>query len=154
MSAMIQDVVQGALKLVGLIDRGCYNSWKDFAEDIPNLFAVEIPNTILGIITSQSEPSEDNRNKLWLRLNTNGGVIGLYIFQNGSWNPFYDVANTNGNNEIRWFSGNSASPPDGWKWVTVGDEVVSPETASALLAQSVPNGLGGFAYYPARYIGF
>ena len=139
MPTIIQDVVKGALKLTGILDRNCYKSWVDAFKAIPSLFSVEIPADALGVIISATEPNEGSRNKLWIRQGNSGTIIGMYIFTDGAWNPFYNVITNDGNIEIKWIKGDSANPPDAFEAILPGDPVLDPALVLHLIAYYLPN---------------
>jgi len=155
MTQVIQDVNRGSLKIQNLPDRVCINGWRELIQAIPEFISVEVPSSITGIITGNTAPGEDDTNKLWLRRDAAGNFIGLYVFQGGSWEQVYDVIQDNGNREIRWVSGVSSNPPDGWIVVVQGDPTIPEPVVLALTARYVPSGAPGvFNYYAVRYVGF
>lgn len=151
MPIVIRDVVTGALKLNGLPDRECFKSWIDFLQRIPDLFSVEIPNTLGGVISQQGEPNEDSRGKLWLRLDGSGRILGLYAFQDGKWQPFYSYPE----GAVIWMTGNSNQVPVGFTLIEPGDATIVSGVVSALVAQYIPiSGGPGYAYFATRFTGF
>lgn len=151
MPVLKQDMLKGAVKLNGLADRECFTSWKDFLSRLPDLLSIEVPQGIGGVISSHQPPSEDDRDKLWVRRDTNGNFLGLYTFQDGNWQPFFDMAV----GEVRWLVGDSANPPAGFVFIDEGDAVIPSNVVASLKAQYVPNSLGpGFSFYAVRFEGF
>src|SRR5258708_968449 len=119
---VVQDVVRGGLKLNTLPDRSCFHSWGDFVEALPTLLSVEIPTSAKGVIAQQAEPSEDSRSSLWLRLASNGAVVGLYAFQKGLWR---ELPPSSDKFRFYWEIGDSSAPPDGFTPIITGDTVIS-----------------------------
>lgn len=151
---LIQDVVKGALKLNQLPERQCFTSWLEFVQSLPDLLSVEVPAFLGGVIASQSEPSEDQRNALWLRLSSNGAVLGLYAFQKGSWeiiqpdqDPFRPY----------WEIGDSSNPPKGYTPILPGDPVIPSNVVTWLVPQYLILNTGPpitYQVYTMRWTGY
>lgn len=150
MSDVIRETIRGALQIDGPIDRDCFSSWQDFIAAIPRLISVEIPSDVGGVVVQQATPSEDDRQKLWLRLDNSGGFVGLFIFAKGKWQPYYAFVA----GQIIWMTGNSASVPDGFSLVTKDVAGIPSTVVNALMSQYVPNGLGGYSYFAAIFVGY
>ena len=151
MSTVKSDVVKGALKVSGAVDRQCFKSLQDFLTALPSLLSVEVPKNLSGVIYSTSSPSAvDDRDKLWVRTDVAGGIVGLYAFQGGEWHPLYSVIP----GEVFWISGSSANVPDGFVLITAGDAVIPSDVVDVLTSRYVPPGPGPYQYYAVRFIGF
>lgn len=62
------------------------------------------------IVISETEPSVDDRDKVWLRLESNGKPYGLFKFQTTEWILIPGVHK----GAIMLYSGAVADIPDGW----------------------------------------
>lgn len=147
---LIEDVIKGAIKINGNLDRQCFSSWREFLETLPNLLAVEVPRGASSLLVGREEPGEEDRNKLWARQDSNGAFLGLYAFQNGGWRPFYNYVQ----NEIIWMFGNSDTIPDGFTLVEVGDPVIPSSVVNAIRGQFIPGANNNFIYFAVKYTGF
>lgn len=145
----INDVVRGLL-VATVPERLCFNSMADLLRALPDLLSVEVPSSTGSLVVSSSDPGEDQRGKLWLRTTNSGGIIGLYVFQGGKWNPFYQFAP----GQVMWLYGDSANIPEGLLLIEAGDDVVPAPVVAHLVPQYLPNGGGGYSYFAVRYIGF
>lgn len=67
------------------------------------------PDGFAGTIISEDEPSVDDRDKAWIRLEENGKPRGIYVYQNG-WVLVPGVHQ----GAIMGYSGAVASIPAGW----------------------------------------
>lgn len=85
------DVVQGALKLKGLLEEYCIKSAAELVKAIPDLFTVEIPASVTNVVISSQQPGDDQRQSLWVRQNTNGGFIGIYVYSAGNWQVIFPL---------------------------------------------------------------
>lgn len=150
MPKVIQDVVQGAVKLVGLPDRARFTSFRDFLEQLPQMLSVELPRGISGVIVSAQAPTEDDRNRVWIRRDTSGSFLGIYTFQDGKWKKLYNFVD----GQIVWITGDSDILPDDFVLVDTGDATIPSYVVNALKAQYVPKATGsGYAYFAVRFSG-
>ena len=104
------DVIQGALKLNGFMEGKCFTSWSDFISAVPSMFSVELPNNITNVTVGNSQPSDSERDHLWVKTGPSGSFIGLFIYASGAWQQVYPVPN-----EIHFVYGDSRTPPNGYQ---------------------------------------
>jgi len=155
MTQIIQDVIRGSLKVNDLPDRVCIRDWRQLIESIPQFMTVEVPASASGIIIGATAPGDDDINKLWLRRENSGAVLGLYAFQGGSWNKIYNVIQDSGNVEIRWLGGVSTSITPGWILIEENDAVLTSNTVQKIRSEYVPSSTPGvFNYFAVRYVGY
>lgn len=145
-----QDVIVGGVRVIGLLDNVCFKSQAEEIKALEKLLAVEIPASALGVVIGSTYPSEDDRDKIWFRRDSGGNFVGLYAFQNGTWRPIYQFAP----NQIIWMHGNSANIPTGFRLIQLGDPEITSSVVTALTAQYVPNGVGGYAYFATVFEGY
>lgn len=103
------DVVQSALKLIGLPDRKCFTSLADLLKLIPELYAVEIPTGITNVSIGNAYPPASEQNNLWVRTDSVGSFVGFYIFATGQWRQIYPLPD-----QIFLIVGDSRSLPPGY----------------------------------------
>lgn len=149
MTQVIQDVTRGSLKVNNLPDRVCIRSWREFIESIPGFITVEVPASVSNVVIGNTAPGEDDIDKLWLRRDSSGTFLGLYVFQGGEW-----VLITPPPETVWWFQGTSADPPNGYTVILTGDPVVDPDVVQALIPRYVAGPGNTYKYYAARYTGF
>lgn len=150
---MIENTTAGALKVLGLPERVCYKSFKEFIESIPTFIGVEVPSSIIGVVVGPNPPGEGQRNALWARRQTNGEFLGIYAFQAGAWRILYQQIP--GVTTINWFVGNSLTPPDGFTVIEENDPTMPSTVSNGIRALFIPNPIGpGFSYFAARFSGF
>lgn len=140
----------GKLVFKGLKERECFTSFQEWEESLVDRSYVEGMDDSSGLVVSQSEPSDDDRGKLWLRRDSSGGVIGLYAFQGGNWERLYNYAP----GQIIWMTQNSENIPKGFTLIEVGDATLPSAVVTTLMAQYIPNPLGGYYYFAVRYSAF
>lgn len=68
------------------------------------------PDGIAGMIISAAEPSVDDRDKVWLRLEDNGQPLGLFQFADDEWVQIPGLHQ----GAIILYSGETANIPSGW----------------------------------------
>ena len=151
MSIVIRNTIRGALKLNGLVDRECFTSWQQFLESFPSLMSVEVPENFGGVIAQSAEPSDDDRGKLWLRLDASGNFLAPYVFQGGKWEVLYSFAP----GQVIWMTGNSTQVPRGFLLIDTGDQTIPSQVVTQLKNLYLPGSGGGFfAYFAVRFVGF
>lgn len=154
MSAPIVDTISGSVKLNGLPERATFRSWEQFITALPGYLTIELPRGATGVIVGNATPSEDDRDKIWVRRNSSGDFLGLYTFTGNAWHPYFQFA-TGELLQPVWVIGDSNNVPEGFVLIDVGDAIIPSGVVNALRAQYVPNPAGpGFAYFAVRYIGF
>lgn len=77
--------ILGALKAIGLLQGKHYESLEEFLQDIPNLYSVEIPESVTNVVVSNEQPGDDEREKLWVRVDNAGNFVGLCVYAKGAW---------------------------------------------------------------------
>ena len=103
------DVVRGVLKLEGLLDEKCFTSWQEFVSAIPSLFAVELPNNITNVTVGATQPSDSERDHLWVKKDGSGSFVGLFIYAQGDWQQVYPAPN-----QLFLMYGDSRAMPAGY----------------------------------------
>lgn len=146
------NVVIGDLLLKVLPELLCYKDFTSFIKDMPNIFAVSVPNTVTNVIVSNAQPSNSQTDALWIRQTAAGGFMGIYVFAGGLWRQILPAPN-----EIFWLYGDSSAPPAGY--VTTDDASgveISVTLATALKALWIGGSLAGppYEYYSAVFRGF
>lgn len=147
----INTTVRGAIKIDNLPERARFTTWLEFLEQLPDLLTVEVPSSISGVIVSIDEPGEQDRDKVWYRRDSAGRFVGVFAFQGGGWNLFYQFAPQ----QVIWTWGDSNTIPDGFTLIDVGDTVIPNSIVLAIKAQFVPNPVPpGYVYFAIRFSGY
>lgn len=107
------DVVEGALKLKGLVDELCATSLAEYTKLLPTLFSVLIPSSISNVVVGVQQPGDDRRDNLWVRLDNSGDFIGLYVYAQGQWRQVSPV-----DNQLFYVFGNSTIDIPGFTLAT------------------------------------
>lgn len=108
--------VRNALKINNIPDLACFKTFTDLLKALPEFYSVEIPNDITNVVISSSEPDESQRDSLWIKTDTSGSFIGLFLYTGGAWNQIYPAPN-----EIFWVYGDSDDIPAGYELVDTGN---------------------------------
>lgn len=144
--------VAGAVKIKNLTDLRCYKSFEDMLLDLVNNMILEIPTSITNVVISNQQPTDDKRESLWIRLNSAGGFIGVYLFSDGSWTLIYPIPSS-----VYWFYGDSRNPPEGFRLMNGSNPLF---TVGSTLLQGImskyvyDNTNTYYEYYAANFIGF
>lgn len=147
--AIINSVVLGALKVQGVPERASISTWEELIKSIPTFIGVELPTGISNVIVGNTQPQEEDRDKLWIRRDNNGTFIGFYAFCSGKWSPVYAIPDDG----VYWFTGDSSNVRDGFVLIDTGDPVIPSYLVQALKAKYIPQSSGpGYAYFACRYV--
>ena len=147
----INDSIRAAVRIENIPERARFSSFEDMLNAISNYLSVEIPPTVTGVVSSSKEPDKDSRDKLWLRRDGSGGVLGIYYYAQAKWQPAYTAPD----GTVQWIIGDSGTPPEGFKAILEADDVVDSTVVETLKQRyiSIPN-TTRYKYYAARFIGF
>lgn len=146
------DVIQGALKLLGLPDDKCWSSFSEFLQDFPNLYGVEISNKITNVIVSNAQPLDSERDTVWIRTDNSGSFIGIFLYGAGTWQQMFPAPN-----QLFRMYGLSTSLPAGF---TLATHVNVPAITTAMETQlktgwyPAPPSAGPYTVFDAVFTGF
>lgn len=121
----MSDVIMGSIKLKGFIEEQCFTSLKEFIASLPNILVAEIPSEATNVVVSSQQPSNDQRDAVWFRLDNSGSFVGIYIYSKGSWKQI-----TPAPNEVIRMWGDSRSVPSGYALI----DASNPNFTSSELA--------------------
>lgn len=145
-----ETIINGAVKVLGLPDISCYTNIQEWAQDLANNMIVEIPaDELTGVVVSVSQPDASSTDKLWIRRSSSGVIIGGYVYSGGNWTQLFPPPN-----QVFWMYGDSANPPDGYRFITQGDGTFTTAQYASLMTQAIlaPNGID-YVYYPTLFTG-
>lgn len=83
------DVIRGTISLDGFLDGRCFKSWDEFVKALPSMLTVEIPADSTNVSVGNVQPTDDQRDNLWVRKDNSGSFIGLYVYSQGAWQQVY-----------------------------------------------------------------
>lgn len=144
------DVIQGALKLTGLMEECCFTSWQDFIKALPTLFSVEIPSDVTNVLVSPDNPRDDQRDYVWFRTNSAGGFIGMFIYATGQWRQIWPTPSG-----IFRMYGDSRYVPAGYSLADASNPHMTAAMAAALETQWVHDPTNTYyVVFDVTYVGF
>lgn len=88
-----EDLVYGTLQPIGTPDTYCFESAQQFYESIAKNFKPAFSRSITNVVISNVEPTDEERQSLWIRLSNGGQYIGEYIFSGSTWKQISPVPN-------------------------------------------------------------
>lgn len=146
----IQQIIKGAIKVQGVPESACFKSFPQLLNALGTYLTVEIQNQeFSNVVISNQQPGQADRGKIWWRIANSGSFVGIYFFVNGEWAQIFPAPN-----EIFWLYGDSADPPEGFKFLEESDGILTGADYAQLIALAVPNGgVPPFKYFPAIYTG-
>ena len=120
------DNIRGVLKLDNFMEGKCFTSWNDFVRAIPSMFSVEVPSDITNVTVGTQQPSDSERDHLWVRTDNSGAFSGLYVYAQGAWQKIYPVPS-----QLFFMYGDSRVLPPGYT-LAVNDPNISATELSAM----------------------
>lgn len=119
--------------------------------DIAKYLGVVIPANITNIFLGSSSPTEDDRDKLWVKRDVNGRVDGLYVYTVGAWRPLYNFAP----GQVIWIIGDSRKVPEGFKIIDVNNGLVTSSVRDRVESQYIKDSTNTYyIYYATLFVGF
>lgn len=67
----------------------CFTSEQDRLNAYVSKTQASLPINFTTVIVSSTAPSPDDRDKVWIRIDGAGRIIGTYLFSNGQWQPAF-----------------------------------------------------------------
>lgn len=135
------DSVEGVLKITNLPDLACFESFEALLLALPTYLKVYIPPSITNVVIGNTEPSDAERNYLWIKRNNAGDVVGFYLFSGGEWNQFIPTPGA-----VTTVVGNSTNPPVGYVTTDNANTLTGPQKAF-FKGQWRDSGLGYYDVY-------
>ena len=142
------EVIQGALKLKNFMESKCFSCWEDFIAAIPEMFSVEVPSNITNVTVGNTQPLDSERDHLWVRTDSSGSPIGLFIYSGGTWNQFLPPPN-----QIYYVYGDSRNIPPGYELASASTVLTASQILT--LQKTWHAELGGwYSIFHVVYTGF
>jgi hypothetical protein len=83
---MVNDALVGSLKLTGLPELACVKDINDLVRWIADHTVVDFPGGIeQGVTVGPIQPTDPAATGIWVKTDSSGAFIGLYVFSGGSW---------------------------------------------------------------------
>lgn len=123
-----EDLVYGELVAIGTPDTYCFESAQQYYESIAKNFKPAFSRTISNVVISNVQPTEEERQSLWIRLSNGGQYIGEYVFSGTSWKQISPVPQG-----IFRMYGDSRSVPEGYKLADASNGKLTAAQASFIV---------------------
>ena len=147
--------VTGTLAIDRSIKLPCWSNlvrpW-EFIKKLQSVLKVEFLFSRGSELINHGFPTPNiNPFRMWGRLDGNLNPLGWYAYIKGSWRNFY--TDMTGQGSVRWITGDSNSPPDGWQPIRTGTTGIDSTIVASMVDQYVEISPGRYSYYAARFIG-
>lgn len=144
------DTIRGAIKLDNFVEGKCFTSWEDFIKAFPQMMTVEVPKNITNVTLGPTAPSSSDLDNLWVKTDSGGNFVGLYIFSGGAWNQIYPAPQ-----QLIFMYGDSRAVPPGYQLAVDNPNI----TATQLQDMQKIWSIGGtsptwFTTFHCVYVGF
>lgn len=144
-----KDVLLGQIKITGLPEGLCLTTFSDLIKALPGFLSVEVPDSISNVTVSQSQPNDDQRDNLWIRVGASHGFIGMYVYSAGDWQNIYP-----GNAGIYWFDDERIVRP-GWEYILDGNpNFTTSEIAQYKQRYIKSDDQSHYVLFAAQFVGF
>lgn len=142
-----RNTIKGSIKTKGIPESICFKNFADLLQNLGNYLTIEIPiDDITNVIISNQQPSDVDRDKLWVRRTNSGKIAGALVFSGGQWVQLFPAPQ-----QVFILLGNSTTPPDGYVYMPQSLSGLSSLQYSALYGSMVLNNANGI--YPAIFVG-
>lgn len=150
-------IVKGAVKVTGIPDSACYTTFADLLRSLGQYLTVEIPNqNFSNVIISVQQPGAQDTGKIWWRIGSSGGFIGIYAYAAslGIWAQVFPAPG-----EITWLNAttdypDSDTPPPGYSFTAVALSMSGAQYTAVITPSLFPVGPGPYTFYPVIFTGF
>lgn len=99
----------GAVKIKNMPELECFSSFEELLQGLAKNMTLVLPGTITNVVLSNQQPSDSDRNAVWIRQTNAGGFAGIYLFNSNSWKQIFPVPQG-----IFWMYGDSREVPSGY----------------------------------------
>ncbi len=154
--SVVRERIDAVLKILRIPPDLCWGRPDDFVKLLTEILTVELstsPNNEFVIVGHQT-PGEDDKGKLWIKLQINGSFQGFFFFQNGLWERIHNYRN----DEVIWMQGDSRVIPKGFELIDGALGGIPTDVQQHILTFYLENttvvGSTVFKYFAVRYIGF
>ena len=110
--SVTRDNVRGTLQIDRIPPNLCWGKPADFIQQLVRIVSIElgIPPSTDFVVTGHQTPTEDDKNRVWIRLDRNRNFLGFYMFISGAWRRVFNRPI----NEVIWYWGDSREIPPGF----------------------------------------
>lgn len=138
-------------KIKGIPEYECLISLDDLLKLLEKHLQVEIPDTIGAAVVSVNQPAENERSKVWFRVDNSGSFVGEYVYTGGSWQKIYPLTG-----QVFWVHGTSLEVDPGFQLIDENNNDFTPDEANFFKALYKKDTLGGdfYTYFAVSYVGF
>lgn len=153
--AINRERILAALAITRIPPDLCWGKPADFIKQLVESLTVtlDIATNTDFVVIGHEVPSEDDKGRLWIRLQRNGSFLGFYLFVNGKWQRVFNRRS----DEIIWMYGDSRNIPDGFQLVDdsspVPTDVKDHIMKQYLVDTSVNSATPVYRYFALTYVG-
>jgi len=83
--------LRDAIKILGLPDTTCFESFEQLLQVLTDYMVLEIPTSITNVVVGNTQPGDTQRDAVWFRMSNGGQFIGIYLYSEGTWTQFFPV---------------------------------------------------------------
>jgi hypothetical protein len=139
------------VKIKGLPEFECPTTFKEWLVLLETYLEVTIPESVGAVVVSVNPPAENDRTKVWFRVDNSSSFIGIYVYTGGSWQKIYPLTG-----QVFWCHGSSLEVDPGFKLIDENNPEYTAAEANFFKALYLKDPLGGdfYTYFAVSYVGF
>lgn len=152
----LRQKISAKLKLLRVPTKDCFTTLSDLLKLIEDIFTVELSAGVNNdfVVTGHQAPSEDDKNRLWVRKSRQGTFAGFYMFLNGAWRRIFNRRN----DEVIWMQGDSRTIPEGFTLISETTGGITSDVRDHIMQYyledtSVSEASPVYKYFAVRYTG-
>lgn len=151
MPSVDNTITIAGVKVKGVPEYACLTSMGDWLKLLEQHLQVEIPGSVSNVVVSNQQPAENERNKVWFRVDNSGSFVGIYVYSLGKWRKIIPV-----DGQVSWIKGDSRAVPDGYLLVDADNPNFTAAEANVLKSQYILEPLAGafYTYFAVTFEGF
>lgn len=143
-------MLKGNIKLIGLIESCCFSSVQELIKALPNLLMAEFPEGLTNVTVGNKQPSEEERDNLWIRKDNSGSFIGIYVFSQGVWRCIEPLKGG-----VKWVHGDSRDIEQGYSLIDTGLVGFTADEITHIKHQYFLHSSGTYyTYFAVTFTGF
>lgn len=139
------------LRIKGVPEYECLTSFDDLLKLLEAHLQVEVPDSASAVIVSVNQPAENERSKVWFRVDNSGSFVGEYVYTGGSWQKIYPLTG-----QVFWVHDKSGNVDPGFQLIDENNSSFTSDEANFFKAlyRKDPGGGDFYTYFAVSYIGF
>lgn len=151
--AIARDKLSVALAVKRIPEKLCWGKPRDFIENLTQYLTAEldVESRLNLVVVGHETPTEDDKDRLWIRTARDNSFLGFYLFQNGAWKVIHNYRS----DEVIWMYGNSTQIPSGFEFIDGSLGGMDSKVQERVISQYLQiEGTNSYSYFAVRWKGY